>query len=74
MPGEWEKHKCTWMAWPTADYGMENWEVAYKAWASVANAIVKYEEVKVICMEEHATCARGYLHADVQIIHGEARL
>ena len=54
MPAEWSNHDCCWMQWPTdvtGDYSeIESWahfdlEKARVAWANVANAISKFEDL-----------------------------
>jgi len=53
MPAEWERHSCTWMAWPCREevWG-EHLEAAQAAYADVAKAIADFEPVSMICRPE----------------------
>lgn len=72
MPAEWEKHVRTWMAWPSSGYtlGETDAEVeeARNAWASVANAVVRFEPVTMLCTATDIEVARKYLDPAVEII------
>ena len=52
MPAEWEPHERTWMAWPSAGYTLGDdagaADEARGCWASVANAIARFEPVTVV--------------------------
>ena len=53
MPAEWEPHDRTWMAWPTSGPSLEDLDdggVAQVrgAWASVANAVARFEPVTIV--------------------------
>ena len=71
MPPEWAPHRRTWMAWPSSGYtlGSDDDAIASAraAWASVANAISKFEDVVVLAETKDIEIARGYL-AD-KVIH-----
>ncbi|MFM7014374.1 MAG: agmatine deiminase family protein, partial [Actinomycetota bacterium] len=75
MPAEWEKHERTWMAWPSAPYTLGEGEIEAEAarttWANVANAIVPFEPVSVLCNSSDLEMARAYLDARVEIIEAE---
>lgn len=70
MPAEWQPHDCTWMGWPAKDYEndpTEN-ERAYSAWSAVANAISRFEPVKMLVNREDFELARRHLNASVELI------
>ncbi len=70
MPAEWQPHECTWMGWPAKDYEndpTEN-ERAYSAWSAVANAISRFEPVKMLVNREDLELARRHLNASVELI------
>jgi agmatine deiminase len=75
-PAEWERHERTWMAWPSTGYSLGDTEVdiaeARGAWASVANAIVKYEPVTMVVDPSAVAVAREWLDNRVDIV--EAKL
>lgn len=72
MPAEWQPHECTWMAWPTSGYTLGDTEAdahgARGAWAAVANAVVEFEPVRMLCEESQLTVARDYLDPRVELI------
>jgi len=76
MPPEWSEHSRTWMAWPSNGYTLGESEMeadkARKAWASVANAIVEFEPVTMLCESSDLEIAKSYLDARVEI--SEAKL
>ena len=70
MPAEWQPHECTWMGWPAKDYEedpAEN-ERAYRAWSSVANAVVEFEPVKMLVEADDIAIAKTFLDARVELI------
>lgn len=70
MPAEWQPHECTWMGWPAKDYDedpAEN-ERAYLAWAGVANAIARFEPVKMLVNPADTELARKYLNDGVELV------
>ena len=71
-PAEWERHERTWMAWPSTGYSLGETEVeiaeARGAWASVANAIVKYEPVTMVVDPSAVDIAREWLDNRVDIV------
>lgn len=75
MPAEWEAHERTWMAWPPHNYllGESDAEAegCRRAWADVANAVVKYEPVSVLATTDQLEIARAYLHPSIEIIEAE---
>lgn len=72
MPAEWETHKRTWMAWPSSGYTLgeteSDWHEARSTWAAVANAIIDFEPVTMLCEQESIEIAREYLDSRVEII------
>lgn len=72
MPAEWEPHERTWMAWPSAGYTLgEDASAADEArgcWASVANAIVRFEPVTVVVDPADVPTARTWLDEAVDIV------
>jgi agmatine deiminase len=63
------------MAWPSAGYTLGETEVdiaeARGAWASVANAIVKYEPVTMVVDPSAVAVAREWLDERVDIVEGQ---
>ena len=72
MPAEWEPHERTWMAFPPSGYllGANDSEAhtARTVWAKVANAIVDFEPVTMLCNKEDLETARGYLDPRVELM------
>ena len=75
MPAEWEKHERTWMSWPPNNYLLGESdgeaELTRTTWASVANAIVKFEPVTVLATSDQIELARNYLHPSIEIVEAE---
>lgn len=75
MPPEWAPHTKTWMAWPSADYTLGETEEqaaeAYQTWANVANAVVEFEPVTMLCQAKDIPNARTYLDSRVEILECE---
>jgi agmatine deiminase len=75
MPAEWEVHERTWMAWPPSNYllgeNAADAEAARSSWASVANAIVRFEPVSVLATIDQLEIARAYLHPSIELIEAE---
>lgn len=72
MPAEWEPHERTWMAWPTGGYTLGDTEAdadeARGAWASVANAICRFEPVTVVVDPADVDVARTWLDPAVDVV------
>lgn len=72
MPAEWEPHERTWMAWPSSGYTLgdteADWQQARRTWAEVANAIIEFEPVTMLCEPDAIEIAREYLDSQVEII------
>ncbi|MFM6970975.1 MAG: agmatine deiminase family protein, partial [Rhodoluna sp.] len=72
MPAEWQPHAKTWMAWPSAGYTLGETEseklAARNVWSSVANAVVRFEPVTVLCEYRDFDIAREFLDDRVELI------
>jgi agmatine deiminase len=72
MPAEWAPHARTWMAWPTTGYTLgetaEEEDEARRCWASVANAIVRFEPVTMVVDPTDLDVAREYLDPAVSLV------
>lgn len=72
MPAEWEPHERTWMAWPSSGYTLgesdEDRHEARNSWASVANAIIEFEPVSILCEQSDIPLAKEYLDPRIEII------
>ena len=75
MPAEWQPHSRTWMAWPSSGYTLGSSEQehleARSTWASVANAIARFEPVSMLCEAEDLELARVFLDQSVELIAAE---
>jgi agmatine deiminase len=72
MPAEWARHERTWMAWPSSGYTLGETEgeamEARETWAAVANAVVRFEPVSMLCESEDLEIARAFLNPAVELI------
>ena len=70
MPPEWAPHERTLMAWPCRrDMWGRQLQAAYAEYAGVANAIVAFEPVTMVCASlDDAAHARARLSGDVEIV------
>ncbi len=72
MPAEWAKHERTWMAWPSSGYTLGDTEAdqleARQTWANVANAIIDFEPVTMLCEAADLDLARTFLDPRVELI------
>jgi agmatine deiminase len=75
MPAEWQPHERTWMAWPSSGYTLgetdSDWQEARSTWAAVANAVVRFEPVSMLCEAADLAIAREFLDARVELIEAE---
>ena len=75
MPAEWQPHERTWMAWPSSGYTLGDTEderlEARQTWAAVANAIVDFEPVTMLCEPTDLTIASQFLDARIQLMECE---
>jgi len=72
MPAEWEPHARTWMAWPSSGYTLGDdataADEARDCWASVANAVVRFEPVTMVVDPADVDVARTWLADAVEIL------
>ena len=79
MPAEWQMHECCWMQWPYENtkhnsYGaIPSWshfdfEKGKLAWANVANAISKFEKVKMLVHNDSIVNAIKLLNSEIEIL------
>jgi len=72
MPAEWEPHERTWMAWPSSGYTLgeteAEWQEARNTWAAVANAVIEFEPVSMLCEAAALEIARQFLDPRVELI------
>ena len=75
MPAEWQEHSQTWMAWPSSGYTLGDTDAdvhaARKTWAAVANAIVRFEPVTMLCEKQDFEIAASFLDESVVLIEAE---
>ena len=69
MPGEFEKHKGTYMIWPERT---DNWRLgakpAQKVFTEVANTIAKYEPMTMVVSHSQYSNARNMLDPAVRVV------
>ena len=69
MPGEFERHKGTYMIWPERP---DNWRLgakpAQKVFAQVANTISKYEPITMVVSNAQYMNARNMLDPAVKVV------
>lgn len=70
MPAEWEKHERTLIAWPCREWSWgETLEQGRSEFAAVANSLVEFEAVTMVCATEaQAADARNRLSARVEVM------
>ena len=71
MPAEWAPHDRTWMAFPTANQtfdSAEHLDPARRAWAEVANTVVRYEPVTLVVNTGESQDARKYVSEQVELV------
>ncbi len=71
MPAEWAPHDRTWMAFPTANQtfdSAEHLDTARRAWAEVANTVVRYEPVTLVVNTGESEDARKYVSEQVELV------
>lgn len=75
MPAEWANHERTWMAWPSSGYTLGDSDSdrleARQTWANVANAIVEFEPVSMLCEATDIDLAKQFLDPRVELIECE---
>ena len=67
-PAEWCKHDATWMLWPARIDMWNDIDKAYTVYANIANAIAKYEPLKMIVNPNQIDIARKYLDEKIELI------
>jgi agmatine deiminase len=69
MPAEWAPHECCWMAWPSRDdQWVDGLAGAQRTYAAIAQAIRRFEPVRMVA-EPHCTEeARAQCGSDIEII------
>ncbi len=67
MPGEWVEHSCCWMAWPCREGLWANAEATQRTYADVANAIARFEPLKMLAPAHKLETARALLNDGVEI-------
>ena len=69
MPGEFERHKGTYMIWPERT---DNWRLgakpAQKVFTEVANTIAKYEPMTMVVSHSQYANARNMLDPAVRVV------
>ena len=76
MPAEWYRHECCWMQWPTEFFPINatsSWshfdlDKGRLAWANVANAISRFEKLKMIVHPSDSKSALNLLDKNVEIL------
>ena len=76
MPAEWYQHECCWMQWPTEFFPINatsSWshfdlDKGRLAWANVANAISRFEKLKMIVHPSDCKSALNLLDKNVEIL------
>ncbi len=76
MPAEWYQHECCWMQWPTEFFPVNatsSWshfdlDKGRLAWANVANAISRFEKLKMIVHPNDYKSALNLLDKNVEIL------
>ena len=76
MPAEWYQHECCWMQWPTEFFPINatsSWshfdlDKGRLAWANVANAISRFEKIKMIVHPNDYKSALNLLDKNIEIL------
>ena len=76
MPAEWYQHECCWMQWPTEFFPINatsSWshfdlDKGRLAWANVANAISRFEKLKMIVHPNDYKSALNLLDKNIEIL------
>ena len=71
MPAEWTAHSCCWMAWPCREGLWANEEATRLDYANLANAISRFEAVKMLVPAAKLAEARALLTTQVEIVQME---
>ena len=68
MPAEWAPHTCCWMAWPCREGLWADTAATMKDYANVANAVAKFEPVKMLVPAHRLDSAQSMLGDGVEIV------
>lgn len=69
MPAEWVPHECCWMAWPSrGDQWVDGLAAAQKTYVAVAQAIRRFEPVRMVAEPAGAEEARALCGAGIDIV------
>jgi len=68
MPAEWARHSCCWMAWPCRAGLWNDPAAVAREYAAVANAIARFEPVKMLAPPGKQNEARALLDNNVTVI------
>ena len=68
MPPEWAPHECCWMAWPCREGLWPDYGATKQDYASVANAIGRFESVRMLVPADKIDAARELLDDTVEIV------
>jgi hypothetical protein len=69
MPAEWMQHECCWMAWPSReDQWVDGLAGAQSAYAAIAQAIRRFEPVRMVAEPHCAEDARTQCGANIDIV------
>lgn len=72
MPSETAEHECTWMAWPTGGYTLgpsaAEAEEAWRTWSAVANAVSRFEPVRMVVSPSDREIAGQWLNAEIELV------
>ena len=68
MPAEWQMHTCCWMAWPCREGLWEDEQATQMDYANVANAIARFEPVRMLVPTHKLDEARPLLETGVEIV------
>ncbi len=69
MPAEWMPHECCWMAWPSrGDQWVDGLAAAQSTYAAVAQAIRRFEPVRMVAEPPFADDARAQCGAGIEVV------
>jgi agmatine deiminase len=69
MPAEWTRHECCWMAWPSRnDQWVDGLARAQRTYAAIAQAIRRFEPVRMVAEPHCAADARAQCGEHIEII------
>jgi agmatine deiminase len=69
MPAEWSPHACCWMAWPSReDQWVDGLAATQRTYAAVAQAIRRFEPVRMVAEPQAAAAARALCGPDIDVV------